>query len=170
MTPAAPLRLVASLLAALLPTIFAHALTIEETRLTAYGIFEEKRAANVSAPLTSAGYATRVAEGKLLKQTDVIEAKLGTTFGIDYVLDGKPVGGTVKLFIRLRRPAITNPDTGETTTIDENVTPAWISMRKHDGFSFDHAWELVPGKWTFQVFHASKLLLEKTFEVRIAGR
>jgi hypothetical protein len=165
-----PSRIAASLLAAFLPAIAAHALTIDETRLTAYGIFEEKSEGNVAAPLTAAGYVSRVTSEKLLKKTDVVEARIGTTFGIDYVLDGRPVGERVKLFIRLQRPAITNPATGETSTMDENVTPAWISMHKHDGFSFDHPWELVPGKWTFQVFHDSKLLLEKTFEVHLAAK
>ncbi|MGH8046656.1 MAG: DUF3859 domain-containing protein [Chthoniobacterales bacterium] len=147
-----------------------RALTIDETRLTAYGTFEEKSADNVRSPLTAAGYTIRNSDEKLLKTTAVIEAKVGTSFGIDYILYGRPVGRQLNLFIRLRRPAITNPATGETTTVDENVTPAWISLQKHDGFRFEYPWELVPGKWTFQVFHDSKLLLEKEFEVRLAAK
>jgi len=163
-------RFVAPLLAALLPSVSALALTIDAARLTAYGVFEEKSDIQISAPLTVAGYTKRSASEKLVKETDVIEARIGTEFGIDYVLDGKPVGTPVKLFIRLQRPAITNPGTGKTTTVDENLTTAVTTIRQHNGFAFDHEWEIVPGKWTFQIFHDSKLLLERSFDVRLAAK
>jgi hypothetical protein len=144
----------------------AEDLLISGARLTEYGIFEEHRQGQTRNAETSAGYKHIAVSQKLVEKTDIVPANLHTTFGITYVIEGSPRGKEIEISIVLLHPEITNPETGEKAIREDSTAGSTIGESNYDSFTFDSPWELAPGKWTFQIFHEKKLLVEQTFEVK----
>lgn len=114
---------------------------------------------------------------KLLKLTYKIPARLGTSFGLKYSINGHPPGAQVYITQRwlFPYPGVKHPETGKLTryydetelipighTIQGNYLIAWsgVAMQK-----FTEASELVPGKWTLQLWYDGRKLKEKTFTI-----
>ncbi len=94
-----------------------------------------------------------------------VVARLGNMFGIGRVIRGRPESAAVDAHVKVIHPPITNPKTGVTTIVDEWDETANIGIVRAAGWRFDEPWEMVPGKWTIQLFHADRKLVEQTFEV-----
>ena len=56
--------------------------------VTQAGIYQAESMEEVKAPETTTGYTTNATGLKLVKSTDTIPARLGTSFGFEYVLIG----------------------------------------------------------------------------------
>jgi Domain of unknown function (DUF3859) len=99
--------------------------------------------------------------------TDVA-GQVGTQFGIEFRIDGNPVGEGVTLHLVLNFPpqGIRNPNTGDmmhTANIAfPNLKIGAICLL---GYGFDNAWEIVPGVWTEQIWYQDRMLAERTFTV-----
>jgi len=53
---------------------------------------------------------------------------------------------------------------GRTQTRDVYELQSWIGQT-YTSYSFDEEWELIPGKWKFEVWHKGKKLCEQSFTV-----
>ena len=87
------------------------------------------------------------------KSTEVA-GQVGTQFGIEFRIDGDPVGDSVTLHIVLNFPpqGIRNPNTGDTMHTTNIAFPNLkIGALCLLGYGFDNAWEIVPGLWTEQI-------------------
>ena len=102
---------------------------------------------------------------KLLKKGDRIPAKMATSFGIEYIIKGTPAGEPVKITLRYLHPMISNPETGKKYTSQEVSIAALVGKKIHEGYTFDHEWELVTGAWVIQVFYDGRKLAEQYFTV-----
>lgn len=102
---------------------------------------------------------------KLLKQVDRIPAKLATSFGIEYIIKGAPAGEPVEITLRYLHPMISNPKTGKKYTSQEVSIAALVGKKIHEGYTFDHEWELATGAWVIQVFYDGRKLTEQYFTV-----
>lgn len=99
--------------------------------------------------------------------TDV-DGKVGTQFGIEFRIDGAPMGDTVTLYLVLTFPpqGIRNPNTGETLHSATIALPKMrIGARCLVGYGFDNAWEIVPGEWTAKISYRDQTLAERTFTI-----
>jgi Domain of unknown function (DUF3859) len=99
--------------------------------------------------------------------TDVA-GQVGTQFGIEFRIDGNPVGDGVTLHMVLKFPpqGIRNPNTGDTLhTVDMPFPNLKIGALCLLGYGFDNAWEIVPGVWTEQIWYRDRNLAERTFTV-----
>jgi Domain of unknown function (DUF3859) len=102
--------------------------------------------------------------------TGRIPAKLGVRFGIVFELTNLPKAqsATVGIVFVTKHPPVRRPD-GTTSTGSERRFR--MAVRGQDrivswtGVGFDHAEELVPGIWTFEVRSYSRLLCKKDFTV-----
>ena len=103
----------------------------------------------------------------LLKQTDTIDGSIGTKFGVKYFVKGLPKGANVPLSVRLLHPITTNPDTQQTSMIEEWIAKAKISSANYSGWIFEYKWEIVQGEWTILISYNGKKLAEKKFTVQI---
>lgn len=146
----------------------AVAADVTGATLTGSGIFSEKHRGVQTAPDTAAGFIYTASQPKLVRATDEVVAKRGTSFGIMYTINGEPTNATVPLVVRVHHPRMYNPETKETTRVGEYRTKAAIGGPNYDAYTFAHDWEMVPGKWTFEVSHAGRVLLTKSFNVRLA--
>jgi Domain of unknown function (DUF3859) len=102
--------------------------------------------------------------------TDRIPAKMGVRFGIVFELTNLPKTqyATVGIVLVTKHPLVRRPDGTTSTGTEQRVR---MEVRGQDrivswtGVGFDHAEELVPGIWTFEVRSYSRLLCKKDFTV-----
>ncbi len=98
----------------------------------------------------------------------LVKAKIGTRFGIQVQVQGDLDGLVVRdLTTRVTHPALTNPSTGITSTMDEWASPMNIGYARFAGWQFEEQWELAPGTWKIEIRHRGKTLAFKEFELAI---
>lgn len=142
----------------------ARAGAIQDATIVDFGIYTVDNESSVDVGQSPSWKVLLGGKIKLEKQTDQIPAKLGQKFGFRFTLSEKEKKRALK-FVWLY-PEMKNPNTGQISTGAEG--PGKYSG---DGvpvlmfYNLSHPWELVPGKWTFQVFDGDRLLVEKKFTV-----
>jgi hypothetical protein len=136
------------------------------------GTYKIAATKKVEDPTAPTGYRFLAQGIEPLVQTERIAATIGTRFGIAYVLQGEPEGAAVPVHAYWRFPArgLTNPETR--TTLFEWKTPE-LSCRIEQkpfclmGYPLQHAWELVPGRWTIEIWVEGVKRVEASFDVYI---
>ena len=105
-------------------------------------------------------------------QTQRVPAAIGTRFGIAYVLKGEPEGAVVPVQAYWRFPAqgITNPET-RTTTFEWKTPELQCRVEQKPfclmGYPLQHPWELVPGKWTIEIWVEGAKRVEASFDLYV---
>ena len=116
-------------------------------------------------PTTASGTHNVVDNIELVQRTDHIPAIRGTRFGFRFIIKGSSQGQQIKIVRRNLVPGLRNPKTGNIFYSYEYELAKNIGEETYAGYSFDENWELIPGKWTFQIFYEGRKLAEKTFNV-----
>jgi hypothetical protein len=151
-------------------TVVAPAATVSGVTVTNTGTY---KAQSVSAPsgagqLSPTGTIGTASNWHFVSKTSEVAGEVGTQFGIEFRLEGNPVGDTVTLHMVLKFPrqGIRNPNTGATMhTADITFPDLKIGALCLLGYGFDNAWEIVPGVWTEQIWYQDRMLAERTFTV-----
>jgi hypothetical protein len=124
---------------------------------------EEEKKTSVSSP---SGYFLRPETIQFIKTTDKIKGIKGVKFGIEFFIKGfTDDKDDVTFHTRISHPTMTNPLTNK---VIQNVTETktdWLNEINFDYFSFEFDWELVTGKWIFEIIEDDWILLTKKFEV-----
>lgn len=101
--------------------------------------------------------------------TATVPAVRGTQFGLRYRVDGPVPGETVLVRKVVHFPnAVTPPGAPRAISTYESTTPATTGRVSYWGYGLDHAWEIVPGIWTLEMFHEGRKLAEVRFQL-VAG-
>lgn len=112
------------------------------------------------------GYFLRPETIHFIETTDKIKGAKGVKFGIEYLIKGFTNDkDDVTFYSRISHPTMINPVTNERT---ESVTERkinWLNDNNFDYYNFEFDWEVVIGKWTFEIFEDDRTLLTKEFEV-----
>jgi hypothetical protein len=144
----------------------AHGAQIDGVDIVNYGIYVANDREGVrSNEKNAAEQGDQEKTWKLVKKGDRIPAKIATSFGIEYVIKGTPADEPVKITLRYLHPTISNPETGKKFTSQEVSIAALVGKKIHEGYTFDHEWELVTGAWVIQVFYEGRKLGEQYFTV-----
>lgn len=142
------------LLAACTTTPAPTAPTLEIEVLQA-GIFESIRTGKIDAPGTPIGTIHEVdpiRDPRLVTATDRIPARVGVSFGIQYVVAGRPdINRVVRFRVRVLHPPLTPPGGSEQTRSQQWEGAANVGIARYVGFAFDEPWEAVPGEWTLEL-------------------
>ncbi|MBF0509329.1 MAG: DUF3859 domain-containing protein [Deltaproteobacteria bacterium] len=108
-----------------------------------------------------------VSNYKIVNQGDVITAKKGISFGYTYQVFNLPRQQVYTLTHAALIPPIKTPE-GPTIT-ENNVSFSFKFDDRNqiffNGFTFDHDYEMVPGKWIFAVVYNGRVLAKKSFTV-----
>jgi hypothetical protein len=133
-----------------------------------YGIVTGTVGKDVRAPGTATGVTREVTNFKLVRQTETIVARQGVRFGIRYRLDGVPRDKVLKAKCITRFPAggVTTPK-GENVTADEFDCELEGGDANWRSYTFDEAWELVPGDWVMEFWYGGQKIGEKRFAVTL---
>jgi hypothetical protein len=138
---------------------------VSGARIIDYGLYV---AEDVKTEKTDYGTSAVSKVEKLIKQTDRVPARIGTTFGLRYRLEGKPKDGLVKLVVKviIPSPGLTNPKTGKTfNSLSFTKVKVKIDKIHHELLTFEEKWDLVLGNWKIQILYEGKMVAEKTFAV-----
>jgi len=144
-----------------------QAAKVERVEIVETGIYRVEIAKTTQASGTATGVRDELANVKLVSNTTTVPAQIGTKFGIRYRVVGSPDRASVKLTVIVRFPGegLRNPKTGERKARDETSWKRNIGAVTYNGYSFDEGWELVPGTWTFEIWHEGRKLAEQSFTV-----
>jgi hypothetical protein len=151
-------------------TVVAPAATVSGVTVTNAGTYT---AQSLSAPsragqLSPTGTIGSAVNWHFVSDATDVPAQVGTQFGIEFRIDGKPVGDGVTLHLVLNFPpqGIRNPNTGDlmhkANIAFPNVKIGALSLL---GYGFDSAWEIVPGVWTEQIWYQDRMLAERSFTI-----
>jgi hypothetical protein len=136
---------------------------ITEAKILKYGICTATKIKKVSAK-TASGKMNIQKDMEFIENTTEIPATIGTSFGIRWVVKGKPEGRQIKLRVKGIHPPMKRPKKEDITTY-EYTTKIKIGSIGWNNYTFERDGELLPGKWTFQIYYKDRKLLEKTFNV-----
>ena len=140
-------------------------------RLVDEGVYESQGSLREHmAENTVTGVVREIDSKELVQPGRVVDAKLGRSFGFRYFLDcerGRDL--SVPMTIRVQHPPLRKPGARKAETLSTWDNDAWGNHSRpniHSGYRFDESWEMVPGRWTIQVVHRDRVLLERHFDVR----
>jgi hypothetical protein len=130
------------------------------------GLYEAELGGTIAQPDTAAGRTNELLNPRKLRATTTVEGRLGASFGLEYALIGKPTGASVPITIVVRLPkaGLKNPAKAERTYREQWVPAAKpIGSSHFVGYTFEHAWEVVPGLWIFEIWSDGEKLGEQSF-------
>jgi Domain of unknown function (DUF3859) len=137
---------------------------IDVVRFGVYADTLVERKQNVD---SATGHINIVTDVKLLEATDILCARLGVTFGLEFAVTGAPAGSVVALDWITRFPpqGMRTPTRG---LIHDSryATTAAIGITTYRSYAFEEPWEIVPGLWTLEFHHAGRKIGEKSFTIQ----
>jgi hypothetical protein len=144
--------------------------TVTDAEIIDYGILSAQVDKTINDQSLVQGVHYTMKASRLLERTTEIFAEKGLKFGIKYLIKGYPIGSRVKLdFVVLYpEPGLTNPVSGKTDHQSMVSMVKKIGKITTSGYLFKQKWEMVPGQWTFQIWHDGRKLAEKNFIVDIS--
>lgn len=102
---------------------------------------------------------------QILKVTDEVEPAIGSMFGVEFIINGKPIGAEAELEIVHVHPEMTN-EKGEKFSSQSYKVTKKIGELYHSLYMFENDYELVKGNWTIQIFYNGKKKAEKVFVLK----
>jgi hypothetical protein len=151
-------------------TTVAPVATVSGVTVTNAGTYTGK---SISAPsragqLSPTGTIGTASNWQFVSDGSEVVGQVGTQFGIEFRIDGSPVGEGVTLHLVLNFPpqGLRNPNTGDMMhTVKIAFPNLKIGALCLFGYGFDNSWEIVPGVWTEQIWYQDRMLAERTFTV-----
>jgi hypothetical protein len=139
--------------------------SVESIEVTEYGLYTaDSRSGALDASGNGISSRSNITH---VSTTTEVPARLGVHFGYRYVLHGSPKGAAVQLRAVTVFPpgGLTNPATGQTRERSEYFVVKAIDDPTYRDYSFDAAWEMVPGPWRFELWHEDRMLSAVSFTV-----
>lgn len=132
-----------------------------------FGVYTSTVTSREKSPAIADGIKDRASDFKLVRKSTLVDARLGTSIGLQYVLKGSPKGAAVSIEVAVSHPAMVNPETRESMTRSSATFERVIGEPEHALWSFDTPEGLVPGEYVIELVHEGKVLAQKAFRVRI---
>lgn len=138
--------------------------------LKAYGVFTvgspSQRRKNADTPTGDEVY---VQTQVVSKQTNSIEGKTGTAFGIQVSILNLPSGNPIVLRKNVKYPPMHLPDGSVSRGFSTDLGPFAVKNGQpvdlSEGYSLEYPYEVVAGPWTIEIWYGDQLLVSKTFQV-----
>ncbi len=133
-----------------------------------YGIYSGTKTKTKKSKNVAAGIVTTSTNIKLVKRTTDIPGKLNIRFGFRCKIDGSNRGKSIQITKKTLYPppGLKNPKRAKLFT-EGSYNLSWtIGNTRYTGYRFDDSWEIVPGRWTMQLWYKNKLLCGTTFKVK----
>ncbi|RFB78827.1 DUF3859 domain-containing protein [Methylovirgula sp. 4M-Z18] len=138
------------------------------TLTIARGIYKISRAPGIVETHSEHGFTEPVADFHLTESTTNVPACLGMTFGFQYAVIGKPIGTSLPLHsVTIPPQDMHDPQVAKPIHTVTSDSTGLIGGQGFSAYTFDYAWELVPGIWTFQLWYGEQEILEEKFNVTL---
>lgn len=123
----------------------------------------------VADPQAPGGWVWKADRIEITKETGRIEARIGTSFGYQFQIEGLRPGSEITLTKSVSYPPMTRPDGTVASSHRRPLEPTVVrsdgTVSATQGYSFDEPYELLPGPWTIEIWLGDQLLTSKTFNV-----
>jgi len=141
--------------------------TVERIEIVDRGVYEIAAGAETRAEDAPTGVITAVETEKLITPGNAVAASVGVEFGFRYHIVGAPDGADVPLDMVYTYPApgLKNPDDATPITETRYQRLKKVGATEYLGYAFENDWEMVPGTWTFAIWHNGKKMAEESFAV-----
>ena len=138
---------------------------IKRVKLIDYGLFKKSPKVNFIEKnyKSPTGYFIRTDDIILLKKASEIKIDIGKVIGIKYYLECSLDNEFVNFQCKIIHPKLINPKNGISFTETIENKYDYANRINFDFYEFEEEWELVSGRWKFQIFENNKLLLNKEF-------
>lgn len=139
---------------------------LERAQILWAGTYTAQIVGTVEQPATAMGKANKLGSIRKLETTTTVRGKLGTSFGFEYALVGAPAGAqaAIEIVVVLPEPGLLNPVSGKRTRRERwRPSPSLLGGATIAGYQFEMDWEIVPGRWTFQIWQNDRKLGEQSF-------
>ena len=146
----------------------AAAQSVERIDVLDSGLYNAVTTRTEAAPGTASGRTHVVDKVEFYARTNRVPARIGTRFGMRYVVVGSPQDQNVGVRVvwKLPAPGLRNPKTGNVyRETNEDVTKTIGYRDSLTGYRFDDDWELVPGDWTLELWAGGRMLATRTYTV-----
>lgn len=151
-------------------SVFGQTLGLQRVEIIEPGIYEAAVSTRTDAPDSAIG--TRSYLDTLRKATTLtttIRPRIGLHFGFRFLIVGEPSGRqvTLALITNFPPPGLRQPNAPQPVQRDGYVQTARLGSESFIGYTFDEAWEMVPGVWRFEIWdqNANLKLAEQSFTV-----
>ena len=140
---------------------------VDRIDLLRAGIFQAAVAKEIPDTSLASGSRHEVTKPELQSAGKTVPAKLGLRFGFEYRIVGEPDDAPVPIKEVTVFPiqGLRSPETGKTIYREEIEREGRIGKVSGKGYGFDHAWELVPGTWRFELWYSGRKLADESFQV-----
>jgi hypothetical protein len=156
------------LIVAVLTLVFSVAaqdkVSVTGASVTEAGIYTARVIKKFAVPGVTGGTNEGLDSFSLVQATKNVPARIGVRFGFRYTIHGTPSNAPIVLTMVGEHPPYKNPKTRKTQTRDEYELQSWIGQT-YTSYLFEEEWELIPGKFKFEVWHKGKKLCEQSFMV-----
>lgn len=130
-----------------------------------YGIYASDTYEKLSSHESPTGWVTIQRNVRLLSKTDVVPATLGIKFGFRYEIKGELEGSHVVILRTFKYPGLADRKSGKVFHETKLVQHGKVGHPSYIGYVFEKEWELVPGRWSFEISRDGNKLAERSFTV-----
>lgn len=144
---------------------------VESVEIVGKGIYEVEIIRRIDSKDSLAGIRNVIGRARIVDRTTAVAARLCVSFGFKYVIRGAPAGAEVplRMVTRFPAPGVRNPRTGVVSHVTEALVFRTIEQQHYRVYTFEEPWEIVPGIWTFEIWHQRQKLAQRSFSVSDAG-
>lgn len=155
-------------LAVLVPTVLdAQTTHLRRIEIVASGTYEIKVETSTPDVNVVGGHTDIVSAWKRISPGQTFRAQLCLTFGLEYQIAGSPNGAMMplRMVTRFPPPGLRDPETGDAKLHQEVRILKTIGTRHFRAYTIHESWEMVPGTWSFEIWHRDQKLVEQAFVV-----
>ncbi len=106
---------------------------------------------------------------ELERSTTHIPARPGVSFGLEFVVHGRPAGTMLELTTTVVFPPPGLHPPGQPAPVASSTTPMVVEVGSdgaiYRGYTFDYDWEVAPGPWRFEIRLGDRLLAVQSFVI-----
>lgn len=150
--------------------VFGQTLGVQRIEIIEPGIYDAAISTRTDAPDSTIGtrsYLDTLHQATTL--TTTIRPRIGLHFGFRFQIVGEPLGRqvTLALITNFPPPGLHQPNSAQAVQRDGYVQTARLGSESFIGYTFDEAWEMVPGVWRFEIWdqNDNRKLAEQSFTV-----
>ena len=133
----------------------AEAPSVARAEIRWAGLYEAQIGATTVQPDTAAGRTNELVNTRKLQATTTVEGRLGVSFGLEYALTASRRARTCRSPSSStcpRRGCAIRPRPSARIASSGAPAPKPIGGSNIVGYTFEHAWEVVPGLWIFEIW------------------
>lgn len=138
---------------------------IKSVKRIDYGICQAINESFTQDRSSPTGYLLNADNLRFIERSDKLKIRKGLVFGISYQVETSLADYSEVFLCRIRHPQLVNSATGKAykETVEEKHTSR--DNINFDYYRFEYDFELVAGKWSFQIEQSGKILLRQNFEL-----